>query len=177
MTHSDPFNDTLLSTYHCVAAPYLYEKLNKNKAFILTQSVSYIHHEWGDKLRVSDTQSTGRWFGEVQMKLLWAVRAGAGNSRGIVRPLSPALHGEGGLALAVNVWVDAVVFCRSGAHGEVFRGSSDLPPAWEAVAGTGGFIRSLAAQQIRKTVAGRKKTCIERLFISDFETTATLSLI
>lgn len=104
------------------------KKLDKNKVFALNPSVNYINHKWGDKLRVSDTQSVGRWFGEVHKKLLWAVCAGAGIGKGIIRPLSPALHGEGGLALVVNVRVDAVVFCRSGAHGEVFGGSSDLPP-------------------------------------------------
>lgn len=62
------------------------------------------------------------------MKLLRAVRARAGDSRGITRPLSPSLHGEGGLALVVNVRVGGVVFCWSRAHGEVIGGSSDLPP-------------------------------------------------
>lgn len=136
------------------------EKLNKNKAFEINPengSVSYIHHKWGDKLRVSDAQSEGRGFGKMHVKLLWAVCARAGNSRGITGPLSLALHGEGGLALAVNVWVGAVVFSRSGAHGEIFGGSSDLPPARDAVAGTGGFVGNLAAQQIRKTVAGGVK--------------------
>lgn len=103
-----------------MAAPYLSEKLNKNKSFVLNLSVDYVHHERGDKLRVSDTDSVGRRLGEVHVGLLWAVRAGPGNSRGITGPLSPALHGEGGLALEVNVRVDGVVFCRTRAHGEVF---------------------------------------------------------
>lgn len=106
--------------HHCVAAPCLCEKQNKNYLFVLNPSVDYVHHERGDKLRVSDTDSVGRRLGEVHVGLLWAVSAGPGNSRGIIGPLSPALHGEGGLALEVNVRVDGVVFCRSGAHGEVF---------------------------------------------------------
>lgn len=111
-----------------MATPHLCEKLNKNKAFVLNPSVSCIHYEWGDKLRVSDTQSVGRRFGEVHMKLLGAVCAGARIGKGITLSLCPTLHGEGGLALAVNVWVDAVVLCWPGAHGEVFGGGSDLPP-------------------------------------------------
>lgn len=88
-----------------------------------------MHNQRGDKLRVSDAQSEGWRFGEVLVKLLRAVRARTGNSRGIIRLLSPALHGEGGLALAVDVRVDGAVFRRPRAHGEVFGRSSDLPPA------------------------------------------------
>lgn len=100
--------------YHCVATPHLSEKLT----FVSTPSVDYIYYQWGDKLRVSDTQSVGRWLGEVHMKLLWAVCAGAGtgNGKGKTLSLSATLHGEGGLAAAINVWVDAFVFCWSGAH-------------------------------------------------------------
>lgn len=127
------------------------------KRFLQNLSVDYINHKWGDKLRVSDAQRVGRWFGEVHMKLLWAVRARAGIGKGMSRPLSPTLQGERGLTLAVNVWVDAVVFSRSGAHSEVFSGGSDLPPGWEAIAGTGGFIRNLATQQIRQSIAAEKK--------------------
>ncbi len=158
-THFDPFQDTFYYLFMIVWQLHIcVKKWIKTRHFILNESVNYVHHERGDKLWVSDAQSAGRWFGEVQMKLLWAVRAGAGNSRGIIRLLSPALHGEGGLTLVVNVQVDAVVSCWSRAHGEIFGGSSDLPPAWEAVAGTGGFVRNRAAQQIRKTVTGVKKT-------------------
>lgn len=90
----------------------------------------------------------------MEMKLLRAVCARAGNSRGVTGPLGPALHGEGGLPLAVNIRVGGVVLSRSGAHGEIFGGRADLPPAGEAVAGTGGFVGNLAAQQVGKTVAG-----------------------
>lgn len=63
------------------------------------------------------------------MKLFRAVSAGAGDGRGITGSLSPFLHGEGGLALVVDVGVGGVVFGRSRALGEVFRRSSHLPPA------------------------------------------------
>lgn len=62
------------------------------------------------------------------MKLLWAVCARAGNSSGLIGSLSPALHREGRLALAVNIGVYAVVFCRPGALGKVLGGSPDSPP-------------------------------------------------
>lgn len=77
---------------------------------------------------MSDPQSVGRLSGEVHVKLLWAVCAGARIGKRVVGPLSPALHGEGGLPLVVNVRVGAVVFGRSRAHGEVFGRRSDLPP-------------------------------------------------
>lgn len=94
--------------------PHFSEKLT----FVSTPSVDYIYYQWGDKLRVSDTQSVGRWLGEVHMKLLWAVCAGAGTGKGKGKTLSlsATLHGEGGLAAAINAWVDAFVFCWSGAH-------------------------------------------------------------
>lgn len=99
------------------------------------QLIGYTHHQWGDKLRVSDTQSEGRLSGEVTSELLWAVGTGARIHEGITGPLSPTLHGERGLALVVNVRVGAVVPGRSRALGEVLRGTSDVPPGREAVAG------------------------------------------
>lgn len=62
------------------------------------------------------------------MKSLRAVGARARNSRGIIGPFSPPLHGEGRMAMTVNVRVGAVVFSWSGSCGEIFRGSADLPP-------------------------------------------------
>lgn len=93
------------------------------------------HHQWGDELRVPDTQSEGRLSGEVTFELLWAVGPGARIHDGVTGPLSPTLHGERGLALVVNVRVGAVVPGRSRALGEVLRGTSDPPPGREAVAG------------------------------------------
>lgn len=104
------------------------KQMNKNNGYVSTVClVVYIHHKRGDKLRVPGAQCEGRGFAKVHMKPLWAVCSRAGSSRGINGPLSPALHGEGGLTLAVNVRVRAVSW--SGALGEVLRGSSDLPPS------------------------------------------------
>lgn len=113
---------------HSVAAPCSCEKVNINKSFALNPSVGYMNYKRGDKLRVSDTQSVGRGLREVKMRPLWAVRARARIVSGITRPFRPALHGEGGLALAVNVRVDAAVFSWSRALGEVVGGRADFPP-------------------------------------------------
>ena len=121
------------------------------------ESVDYIQHERGDKFRVSDPQSEGRGFGKVHVKLLRAVRSRAGNGGRITGPLGSALHREGGLALAVNVWVGAVVFSWSRAHGEILRGRADLPAAGEAEAVTGGFVRDVATEHVWETVAGGGK--------------------
>lgn len=116
-------------------------------------SVSYIHYEWCDKLRVSDAQGE-RWRpGEVQVRFLRAVRARSGVLRGVVGPSSPALHGEGGLALTVDVRMSAVVLPWSGTHREVFGGSANFSTGRDGVAGAGGFVGNLTAQQIGETVA------------------------
>lgn len=147
---------------HSVAAPCSCEKVDRYKSFASNPSVGYMNHKRGDKLRVSDTQSVGRGLREVKMRSLWVVRARARIVSRITRPLCPALHGEGGLALAVNVRVDAAVFSWSRALGEVIGGPSDFPPRWEAVAGAGGFVGNLATQQIGKSVAAEKKTTREQ---------------
>lgn len=147
---------------HSVAAPCSCEKVDGYKSFASNPSVGYMNHKRGDKLRVSDTQSVGRGLREVKMRSLWVVRARARIVSRITRPLCPALHGEGGLALAVNVRVDAAVFSWSRALGEVIGWPSDFPPRWEAVAGAGGFVGNLATQQIGKSVAAEKKTTREQ---------------
>lgn len=91
------------------------------------------------------------------VKFLRAVSARAGDGSRVTGLLSPALHGERGLAMAVDIWVGAVVFSWPGGHGEILRWSTNLPSAWEAVAGTGGFVGNLATQNIRKTVAGGER--------------------
>lgn len=94
----------------------------------------------------------------MNVNVLWAVRARARNSRRITGSLSPALDGEGGLAVLVDVWVGAFVLSRSRSHGKIFTGSADHPPAGEAVTGTGGFVGNLRAQQVGKTVTKRLET-------------------
>lgn len=76
---------------HSVAAPHLCHKFGFEKGFLQNLSLGYINHKRSDKLRVSDTQRVGRWFGEVHTKLLWVVCARAGIGKGIIRPLRPTL--------------------------------------------------------------------------------------
>ena len=128
-----------------------------------TVSVRHVHHQRSDKLRVPYSQGEGGRPGEVCQNLLWAVGAGAGDGRGIAGPGGPALHGEGGLALEVDAGVGAVVVARSGGHGQVLRGGSDMPAAGHAVAGTGSLVGHLGAQQVRQRVPGRTENMLHLL--------------
>lgn len=150
----------------------------KKKNYALNPSVHDINHQWSDKLWVPDAQSVGGRPGEVTVRPLWTVWAWTRVVRGITGPLRPALHGEGRLALAVNVRIDAAVHCRSGGLGQVVRWRSDFPPWWEAVAGTGGFVGNLATQQTGESVAAEKEqmnNLLRALHISHFVFTELFS--
>lgn len=130
------------------------------------QLIGDIHHQRGDKLRVSDTQGEGWLCGEVTPDLLWAVGTGPRARPRAIRPPGATLHGEGGLAPVVNVRVGAAVSGRSRALGEVLGGPADLPAGGQAVAGAGRFVRDPAAHQKGKRVAadsgaGRELCCWE----------------